>query len=360
MELIDLRSDTVTKPTPAMREAMYRAEVGDDVYGEDPTVRRLEALAAELLGKEAGLLVSSGSQGNLIAQLVHCARGDEVICGQTSHIFMSETASAAVVGGLQLRTLPTREGRFDLEAVEAAVRPYNDHYPTTGLITIENTHNGDGGAPLDAEYTRAVAAIARRAGARFHVDGARIFNAAVALGVPARTLVEPADSVTFCLSKGLAAPVGSVLCGSAEFVRAGRKQRKLLGGGMRQAGIIAAAGIVALTEMIDRLAEDHANARLLAEGLATIPGLRLNPPQPRTNMVFVEFDPGGISGADFAARMREQGVLVSGNPKRLRMVTHYGITREQIERAVEAARRAAQAPAVAAGAGTAAGAPTYG
>lgn len=355
MEWIDLRSDTVTKPSPAMREAMARAEVGDDVFGEDPTVNALEVLAAEKVGKAAGIFVSSGTQGNLLAQLVHCARGDEVICAQNAHIFTSETASAAVVGGLQLRTLPTREGKMDLDLIAASIRPYNDHYPTSGLLTIENTHNNDGGVPLDKAYTDAAAEIAHRNGMKFHVDGARIFNAAVALGVPASDLVASADSVCFCLSKALAAPVGSVLCGSAEFVKAARKQRKLLGGGMRQAGIIAAAGIVALNEMMDRLAEDHANARYLAEGLANIPGIRLSPPTVRTNMVFIEFEDGAEGAARFATGMREHGVRVSGGGKRLRLVPHYGIERAHIDRALAAAQRVMRAPVPA----SAAAVPTY-
>src|SRR5215472_48552 len=271
--VIDLRSDTLTMPTPEMRRAMAEAELGDDVFREDPTVNRLQEMAAERMGKEAALLVTSGTQGNLVGILSHTQRGDEIIVGDQSHVFHYEVAGAAVVGSLQLRTVRNIDGMLDPAEVEAAIRPQDVHAPRTGVVCLENTHNRNGGAPLSASHTKAVADVAHRHGVLVHLDGARVFNAAVALDVDVRELTAPVDSVTFCLSKGLAAPVGSVLCGSKDYVETARKYRKMLGGGMREAGIIAAAGIVALTTMVDRLAEDHANARLIADRLAEIPGI---------------------------------------------------------------------------------------
>ncbi|OGO18940.1 MAG: threonine aldolase, partial [Chloroflexi bacterium RBG_16_48_8] len=255
---IDLRSDTVTQPTPEMRQAMAEAEVGDDVYGEDPTVNQLEMMSAELLGKDSGVFVPSGTMGNLAAILAHCGRGDEVILGHLSHTFLYEAGGISALGGLHPRTIPNQEdGTLRLEDIEGAIRPDNPHYPISRLIVIENTHNRTGGSVLSVEYTRAVAEIARRNQLSLHIDGARIFNAAVAQGVAAKQLAEPAHSVTFCLSKALCAPVGSVLCGSEDFIKKVRRIRKQLGGGMRQAGILAAAGRVALQKMIHRLGEDH-------------------------------------------------------------------------------------------------------
>lgn len=286
MRTVELRSDTMTRPTPAMRKAMAEAEVGDDVFGEDPTVNRLEMLAAERLGKEAALFVSSGTMANLVSQMSHCGRGDEMLLGSLAHSFYYEQGGSAAVASIHPRTVPNQpDGKLALDELEAAIRADNIHFPRTRLIALENTHNLCGGAPLESAYIRDVAAIARRHGIRLHIDGARLFNAAVALSVPARQLVADADSVSFCLSKGLAAPVGSVVCGSREFIQTARRARKVLGGGMRQAGVLAAAGIVALNEMIDRLAEDHANARRLAEGLAGISGLELDPGRYSTNIV---------------------------------------------------------------------------
>ncbi|MPZ22677.1 MAG: low-specificity L-threonine aldolase [Dehalococcoidia bacterium] len=332
---IDLRSDTVTHPSPAMREAMATAEVGDDVYGEDPTINRLEALAAETMGKEAGLFVSSGTMSNLVAVMTHCQRGEEAILGSEAHILQYEVAGAAGVAGVQLRPVPNDEGgRLDPSLVEATIRGQNLHFPQTALVCLENTHNRCGGAVLTPEETRAVADVAHARGVRVHIDGARILNAAVALGVPASDLAREADSVGFCLSKGLAAPVGSVLCGSAEFIARARKNRKILGGGMRQAGIIAAAGVVALESMVERLTDDHANARWLADGLAGLPGVVLRPGSVQTNIIIFAIE--GQDAPTLAARLRESGLLATTlDARRIRMVTHYGIERADVEEALD-------------------------
>ena len=262
MRVVDLRSDTLTRPTDAMSRAMAAADVGDDVFGEDPTVNRLEEMAADRMGKEAALFVASGTMGNLVSLLTHCARGEEIILGSFAHTFYFEQGGSAAVGGIHPRTLPNQpDGTLTVSDIEGAVRPDNVHFPRTRLIVLENTHNLCGGHPLDIDYMRAVGDIARRHSLKIHVDGARFFNAAVALDVPAAKLAADADSVSFCLSKGLAAPVGSVVCGNHDFIAEARRARKILGGGMRQAGVLAAAGIVALNEMVDRLADDHANAR---------------------------------------------------------------------------------------------------
>src|SRR5512140_854706 len=302
MELIDLRSDTVTKPTPEMREAMAKAEVGDDVYGDDPTVNRLQELAADMMGKEAALFVPSGTMGNLAAILSHCQRGDELIIGQLNHSFLFEAGGMSVLGGVssfQLQNQP--DGSLLPEDVEDAIRPDDPHDARTRLLCLENTHNGCGGSVQTPEYTRKISKLAHDNGLKVHLDGARIFNAAAALGVPARELTEPVDSVTFCLSKGLCAPVGSVLCGDKEFIRKARRARKLLGGGMRQAGILAAAGIVSLEKMTGRLAEDHARARKLADGLRENDCVVLDPGTPATNMVFFNLSPSTKVSAEAAA-----------------------------------------------------------
>src|SRR5437868_10921314 len=272
-DVIDLRSDTLTQPTPEMREAMARAEVGDDVWGEDPTVRRLEALAAQRLGKPAGLFVTSGTQGNLVSVVTHTRPGQEVVLDFDSHVFNNEVAGAPVIGQLQMRPTKTERGFLSPEQVREALRGPNIHVPPTGLVSIENTHNRHGGTCCTPEEIGAVAAVAHGAGVPVHLDGARIFNAAVALGRAASDFARHADSVTFCLSKGLGAPVGSVVSGGREFIARARRVRKMIGGGMRQAGVVAAAGLVALERMVDRLAEDHATARRLAEGIAKLPGL---------------------------------------------------------------------------------------
>jgi threonine aldolase len=340
MEFIDLRSDTVTQPTPAMREAMASAPVGDDVYGEDPTINRLQEMAAARVGKEAGLFVPSGTMGNLAAVLAHCGRGDEVILGNLGHTFVFEAGGVAALGGVHPYVLPNQpDGTLRLEDIEGAVRnPDDAHFPISRLVILENTHNRCGGVPITAEYTRQVGELCRRKGLRLHLDGARIFNAAIALGLPAAELAAPADSVTFCLSKGLCAPVGSVLCGSAEFIKRAWRIRKQLGGGMRQAGVLAAAGIVALEQMVDRLGEDHARARRLAQGLAAIPGLVLDPGTPATNMVFLSLAPEvPMDAAQAAQELARLGVRVGVvSKRRFRLVTHYWIDDQSVEMAVQA------------------------
>lgn len=339
---IDLRSDTFTLPTPAMRHAMAAADVGDDVFGEDPTVNRLETLAAERMGKEAALFVTSGTQGNLVSLLSHCGRGDEAIMGDQAHTFVYEQGGSAALGGIHPRTVPNQpDGTLRLADIEAAIRSDNPHFPISRLICLENTHNRCSGAFLTPAYTSGVAELAHRHGLLLHIDGARIFNAAVAQNLDVRELVRDADSVTFCLSKGLGAPVGSVVCGSGEFIHRARRARKVLGGGMRQAGIIAAAGIVALDEMVERLADDHAHARLLAEGLSQLPGIRIDPDRVQTNIVIFELDHPTLTptGLQDALRQRGVGVLAIGGP-RLRAVTRYGIERGDIEEAVHVIRAA--------------------
>ena len=335
MGIIDLRSDTVTQPTPEMRRAMYEAELGDDVLGEDPTVNRLEAMAAERTGKEAALLVASGTMGNLVCALGHCARGDEMIVGADSHIFVYELGGAAVLGGIQVRTLPNdTRGMLDPHQVEEAIRPPGLHFPPTGLVCLENTHNRGSGAVFTVEEMGAVAQVAHAHGVPVHLDGARIFNASVALGVPVAELAAQADSITFCLSKGLACPVGSVVCGSAEFIARARKVRKMLGGGMRQAGVLAAGGIVALEQMVARLAEDHANARRLAQGLARMPGLAIDPARIQSNIVIVEVLE--RPAQEFLRELEDRGVLAGSSlGQRVRLVTHYGITAEDVDTALE-------------------------
>lgn len=334
MREVDLRSDTVTHPSPEMRRAMAEAELGDDVFGDDLTLNRLEAMAAERLGKESAVFVASGTMGNLVSILSHAQRGDEIIVGDKSHIFRSEAGGASALGGVAYNTLPNDErGMLDLDQLEAAIKPPDVHFTRTAMIGIENTHNACGGAPLTAADADAVADIAHRRGVPLHMDGARIFNAAVALETPVTELVKSADSVSFCLSKGLSCPIGSVICGGADFIARARKWRKMVGGGMRQVGVVAAAGIVALDDMVERLADDHANARRLAQGLARIPGVSIAPDALPTNLVF--FD---IARGDPAAVMREineRGVK-GGAPRRSwRFVTHYGITADDIDYALE-------------------------
>lgn len=345
MQIVDLRSDTVTLPTEAMRRAMAEAAVGDDVYGEDPTVNRLQTLGAEMLGKEAALYVPSGTMGNLVGILAHCGRGEEVILGNRAHTFLYEGGGISALGGVHSCQLPNQpDGTLRLEDIRAAIRPDEAHHPVSRLVTLENTHNRCGGVSLSAAYTRAVGDLAKEHGLLLHLDGARIFNAAVAQNVPAKALAEPADSVTFCLSKGLSAPVGSLLCGSAEFIHKAHRIRKQLGGGMRQAGILAAAGIVALETMIDRLAEDHARARKLAAGLATIPGVELEPGTPFTNMVFVGLaEDVPVDTRTVAQRAAEQGVRIGVvGKRRFRLVLHAWIDDAGVERAVAAMRAAVQ------------------
>lgn len=333
MEIVDLRSDTVTLPTPAMREAVYHAELGDDVFCEDPTTNRLEQMAAERMGKEAAILVVSGTMGNLVCTLTHCARGEEVILGDRSHTFLYESGGMSALGGIHPHTLVNQpDGTMRLEDIEAAIRGDNVHFPRTRLICLENTHNHCNGAPLTIKYTEEVAAMAKKHGLQVHLDGARIFNAAIALGVDVNELTRHVDSVSFCLSKGLSAPVGSVICGSVKFIAEARRNRKVLGGGMRQCGIIAAAGITALEQMVERLTEDHANARRLAEGIAGIPGLSLDLERVQTNILYFDLTSEKLTTEALIKRLAGHGIkMLALGPKRLRAVTHYGISAEDID-----------------------------
>jgi threonine aldolase len=335
METIDLRSDTVTKPSPEMRRAMAEAEVGDDVFGEDPTINALERRAAELTGKQAAVFVASGTMGNITAILTHTQRGDEVIVGSESHILLAEVGGAGALAGAVPRPVPNdARGRLDPDQVAATFRGDNVHWPRTALVCLENTHNRCNGSALRRDEVAGVADVAHARGIPVHIDGARIFNAAVALGVPAAELAAPADTITFCLSKGLAAPVGSLLCGSSEFIARARRYRKMLGGGMRQAGILAAAGLVALESMIDRLAEDHTHARLLARGLAELPGIEIDPDEVETNILFFRLT--GEPAVAFSRRMAEAGVLANAaGPRAIRMVTHYGIERRHVDETLD-------------------------
>jgi threonine aldolase len=342
METIDLRSDTVTHPTPEMREAMANAPVGDDVYGEDPMINRLEAEAAEMLGKEAGLFVTSGTQGNMAAILAHCGRGDEIILGDKAHTFVYEAGGIAALGGIHPHTVRVQmDGTLDLDEIRHAIRGNNIHFPRTRLISLENTQGTVGGMPLSVEYTNSVAAIAREHGLKLHIDGARIFNAAVAEGAKAADLIEQADSMTFCLSKGLCAPVGSVLVGKKEFIDEARRVRKMLGGGVRQGGILAAAGLIAIHQMVDRLAEDHANACLLAEGLSVIPHISLDLSRVKTNFVFFDLlDDAPVTPEQLVKRLREDyNIILSPYPgykRTFRAVLHYWITPERVKRVISA------------------------
>jgi threonine aldolase len=310
MKIIDLRSDTVTHPTDAMRRAMFEAEVGDDVFGEDPTVNRLEALAAQKMGKEAALFTASGTMSNLIAVLTHTQHGNEILLGSQAHIFWYEVGGTAALGGVLTHTIKNdANGQLPLDEIEKSIRSKDIHFPETTLLCLENTQNRCGGAVLSPEYTKEAAQMAHRHGLKVHLDGARIFNASVALGIDATELTKEVDTVGFCLSKGLSAPIGSLLCGSKEFIERARKRRKMLGGGMRQVGIIAAAGIVALETMIDRLAEDHLNARKLAEGLKRIQGIKLGQEKVETNIVMFDVMP-PFTGSQFITPLLTSGVKI--------------------------------------------------
>lgn len=339
METVDLRSDTVTKPTPEMREAMAEAEVGDDVYRDDPTVNRLEALAAQMLGKEASLFVPSGTMGNLIALLVHCQRGDEVIVGNQSHIYLNEAGGMAALGGIQPCPIQNqKDGTLRLEEIVASIRSEDVHHPITRLICLENTQNICGGVPLTPAYTREVGEVARRNGLLLHIDGARIFNAAVAQNVPIQDLVEPADSVMFCLSKGLAAPIGSMLVGTHKFIARARHIRKMLGGGMRQVGIVAAAGIISLEKMVNRLYDDHARAKNLADGLRQVKGLVVDEGSPYSNMVYLNLaDDVTINAQQICEKMEARGLLLDAeNSRRFRLVVHYWIDDDAVQKTISA------------------------
>ena len=337
-DIVDLRSDTLTLPTPEMREAMARAPVGDDVWEEDPTVKRLEALMAERLGKAASLFVPSGTMANLAAVLAHTERGQEILLDFDSHIFNYEVAGAAWIGGLQTRAIKTERGFLTPDQVRENIRPANIHIPTTGLVCLENTHNRHSGTCCTPEEIRAVAETAHAHGVPVHLDGARIFNAAVALGRDVKEFTRPVDSVMFSLSKGLAAPVGSMIAGTSEFIAKTRRLRKMLGGGMRQVGILAAAGIVGLERMVDRLGEDHRNARRLAEALQTLPGVRIDLGKIQTNIVIFFVDrPGGVEALVDGALARKVKIHRI-SPTSIRLVTHKDIDAEDIDRAIQAFR----------------------
>ncbi len=333
--LIDMRSDTVTHPTQEMRAAMAGAEVGDDVFGDDPTVIRLEEISAELTGHEAALFVASGAMGNLVALLTHCGRGVEAIVGNNSHIFLNEVAGMAALGGIQAFTIPNQpDGTLRLEDIAVSIRDDDVHHPRTRLVCLENTQNVCGGTALTPDYMQSVAELAHSRNLKLHLDGARLFNAAVALGVDAKDLSQLADSVMFCLSKGLCAPVGSMLCGTKDFIAEARRNRKQVGGGMRQVGILAAAGIVALETMTDRLADDHANAKLLAVGLLDIPGIEVDTVAPKTNMVYYHLKPSvTVTPAQVIEQMKRRGMLVD-----FRLVTHYWITTADVDKVLAAFR----------------------
>ena len=338
MEFIDLRSDTVTKPTPEMREAMAEAEVGDDVYGDDPTVNKLQEKAAEMLGKEAALFVPSGTMGNLIAILTHCARGEEVICGDKSHIYVNEAGGMAALGGVYPHPVANqKDGTLRLDDIRASIQPDDSHRTITRLVCIENTQNMCGGVVLSVDYTQQVAQLARENNLKFHIDGARIFNAAAALDVDIKELVAPADSVMFCLSKGLVAPVGSMLVGTEEFIAKAFRLRKMLGGGMRQVGVIAAAGLVSLEKMTGRLKQDHARARKLYEALKQVPRLRLEA-EPSSNMVYFRLDDSvALTENQIIAEMKKYGVLVDWSaPRQFRLVTHYWVDDAGVEKTAKA------------------------
>jgi threonine aldolase len=340
MTFIDLRSDTVTKPTPEMREAMARAEVGDDVFLEDPTVNRLQEMAAALLGKEAALFVPSGTMGNQICIRLHTQAGQEVICEERSHIFNAEMAAMAAVSGLLARPVRGEDGLLDWPTIEAAIRPGSVYYlARTGLVTLENSHNFAGGTVLPIERMEEICNRVHEAGLPVHLDGARIFNAATTLNRDVAELARPFDSVMFCLSKGLCAPVGSLILGSRSFIDRALGARKMFGGGMRQVGVLAAAGLIALEKMRKRLAEDHANAQLLARGIAEIPGLKIDPEKAHTNVIIFDISDTGLSIADWTERLKARGVLAIGiNTRELRMVTHHDVSRQDCETALAAVR----------------------
>ncbi|HHX10641.1 MAG TPA: low-specificity L-threonine aldolase [Firmicutes bacterium] len=342
--MIDLRSDTVTHPTPEMREAMARAEVGDDVYGEDPTINRLEALGAEMVSKEAALFVPTGTMGNQVSIMAWTNRGDEIIVESNAHIFMYEAGGPAVLSGVQVRTVPGTRGAMDPEDVKAAIRPNDLHCPRTSLICLENTHNRSGGCVVPLENMKAIYGPAKEQGLAVHLDGARVFNAAAALGVDVRQITQYTDSVQFCLSKGLCAPVGSLVAGPEDFIDKARKARKILGGGMRQAGVLAAAGIVALEKMTKRLAEDHDKAQKLAKGLAEIPGLDIDMATVQSNMVMVETRGTGMDASEFSALMKRYGVLFNSSTQyKVRMVTHNDVDFDDMDEAIRRVKEALSA-----------------
>jgi threonine aldolase len=330
MKNLDFRSDTVTLPTPEMLQAAVNAPLGDDVYGEDPSVNELERLGADMLGKEAGLFVTSGTMGNAVAILAHTNRGDEIILEERSHIYLNEVGGLAVMGSLMARTIKGDMGWLRPEDIKAAVRNDNIHLPPTSLLCIENTHNTAGGIPITVDQMKADWDVAKEHDLGVHLDGARVFNAAIALGVDVKEITQYADTVQICLSKGLAAPVGSLVLGPEALLKKARKYRKMLGGGMRQAGIIAAPGIIALTKMVDRLADDHENARILAEGLRKIDGIEIKFPV-LSNMVYIDLSGLGWTGREWGEACRKLGWTSRGSSATVRLCTHYGIERGDIE-----------------------------
>ncbi|MCT8137255.1 low-specificity L-threonine aldolase [Anaerobacillus sp. CMMVII] len=333
--MIDLRSDTITRPTKSMREAMYLAEVGDDVYGEDPTINELENLAAEMLGKEAALFVTSGTQGNQIAVLTHCRQGDEIILDEDSHIVFYEGGAISAFAGVQPRTIKSEGGFIDPQKLQNAIRTDDIHFPDTSLICLENTHNRAGGVAIPPSHMEKLYQIASDHKIPVHLDGARLFNAAIALGEPLTAFTQYTTTVQVCLSKGLGAPVGSILAGPRDFIEKARKWRKRLGGGLRQVGILGAAGLIALTEMVDRLAEDHENAKVLAQGLANHPLLTVAN-SVDTNIVLIDIQKTGMHSSHFIEKLKDVGILaVAFGPETVRFTTHYDLNREKIEQAIE-------------------------
>lgn len=335
MRIVDLRSDTFTLPTPEMMKAIQEAELGDDVFQEDPTVNKLEKLAAEKIGKEKALFVTSGTQGNVVSLLTHTERGDEVIMEAQSHTYLYEVGAMAALGGLMAHPLPGDKGVLNPEDVEKAIRGDNIHYPRTRLLCVENTHNNAGGTVVTVEQIKALSDVVKPKDIRMHLDGARVFNAATALNTDVKKITKEFDSVMFCLSKGLSAPVGSMVCGSSEYIDRARKVRKMLGGGMRQAGVLAACGVVALEKMIDRLKEDHKNARKLAEGLSHLKGISIELERVQTNIII--FDVSQLEGSEkFIKELDKRGVkCLSRDENVVRMVTHRMITEDDIEYALE-------------------------
>ncbi len=333
---IDLRSDTVTKPTEDMRLSIYRAEVGDDVYQDDPTVNQLEVMAAEMLGKEAALFVSSGTQGNIVSLLTHTKRGDEVILEKNAHIFLYEVAGMAALGGLMANRIQGTRGFMNPDDIEAAVRSKNVHYPDTTVLCVENTHNFAGGAVISLEQQQQLRDVANKYNLKMHLDGARFFNATTALNCSPKELAKPYDSIQFCLSKGLGAPVGSLILGSSDFIEKARRYRKMLGGGMRQAGIIAAGGIYALQNNIARLKEDHDNAKYLANQISIIDELELVYDQVETNIIYFYIKIDEINAVDFCNKLKENGILANpSGEKKVRFVTHLGINREDCKKTIK-------------------------
>ena len=333
MNKVDLRSDTITLPTKEMFDAIAGAELGDDVFQEDPTVNQLEDLAATKFNKEAALFVPSGTMANLVAVLSHCQRGDEVILGDQAHTFLYEAGGISAFGGVHSRQIPNQEdGTLLLEDIKKSIRKEDVHFPPTRLICLENTHNRCLGMPLSVDYTNSVTEIAKNNSLSVHVDGARIFNAAVSLGVSVKELTENIDSVSFCLSKGLSAPAGSMLCGTKDFIHRARRNRKALGGGMRQAGVLAAAGLVALEKMTDRIIDDHKNARTLAAGISNINGIRINLERVKTNIIYFSLDHPKVGGALLLEKMAGKNIhFFELGPSWFRLVTHAGVSKDDVD-----------------------------